>query len=285
MIPGPQGVGKTTLVQQLALGRLGFPGCDGLLGYRIRRGERRCLYLAMDRPKQAARSFRRMVSEDDRKLLDERLSVWQGPPPFDLAKYPSLLLKLCEDADADTVIIDSLKDAAIGLSDDDVGAGWNRARQGALAAGVQVAELHHMRKALSGAKAEHPSIDDVYGSTWLTSGTGSVILLNGAPGDAIVSLFHLKQPMNQLGPFKVIHDETTGRSKIWHATDLVALARRREGVTALDAAKALFDTDKPTANEKEKARRKLDQLTRNGEIWVHDKGDKATNRPAVWRTG
>lgn len=80
-----------------------------------------------------------------------------------MARYPNLLLKLCEDADADTVIIDSLKDAAIGLSDDDVGAAYNRGRQKALAAGVQVTESHHLRKALSGVKAEHPTIDDVYG--------------------------------------------------------------------------------------------------------------------------
>jgi hypothetical protein len=63
-----------------------------------------------------------------RDELDQRLLVWQGPPPHDLARYRSLLLRLCEQADADTVIVDSLKDAAIGLSDD-VGAAYNRARQ------------------------------------------------------------------------------------------------------------------------------------------------------------
>jgi hypothetical protein len=40
---------------------------------------------------------------------------------------------LCEDADADTVVVDSLKDAAIGLSHDDVGSAYNRARQIAIA--------------------------------------------------------------------------------------------------------------------------------------------------------
>ena len=41
-------------------------------------------------------------------------------------------------AKADTVIIDSLKDAYIGLTDDEASAAYNRARQTALQAGVQV---------------------------------------------------------------------------------------------------------------------------------------------------
>lgn len=143
---GPQGVGKTTLTQQLGLGRCGFEEYAELLGFRITPGQKRVLYLAMDRPKQIARSFRRMVGEAWRAELDARLVVWQGPPPNDLARYPSLLLKLCQQADADTVIVDSLKDAALKLSDDDVGAGYNRARQLAIVSGVQVIELHHLRK-------------------------------------------------------------------------------------------------------------------------------------------
>ena len=84
---------------------------------------------------------------------------------------------MARSAGAGTVVVDSLKDAAIGLTDDVVGAGWNRARQAAIVAGVQLVELHHSRKLAQGATAGQPSIDDVYGSTWLTSGTGSVILL------------------------------------------------------------------------------------------------------------
>ena len=39
-------------------------------------------------------------------------------------------------ADADTVVVDSLVDAAARLSGGEAGAGWNRARQAAIAAGV-----------------------------------------------------------------------------------------------------------------------------------------------------
>jgi len=99
-----------------------------------------------------------MVGEAMRAELDDRLAVWPGPPPHDLAKYSALLSKMCRDADADTVIVDSLKDAAVGLSDDEVGARYNRARQTAIAAGLEVIEVHHNRKALSGARADRPTL-------------------------------------------------------------------------------------------------------------------------------
>jgi hypothetical protein len=54
---------------------------------------------------------------------------------------------------------------------------------------------------LSGVKARKPTPDDVYGSTWLTAGTGSVILLNGEPGDPIVIMHHLKKPVAEGGPY------------------------------------------------------------------------------------
>jgi hypothetical protein len=54
-----------------------------------------------------------MVGEEHRTPLREHLTVWKGPPPGDLAKYPSLLLALCHQACADAVIVDSLKDATM----------------------------------------------------------------------------------------------------------------------------------------------------------------------------
>ncbi|MBG6095954.1 AAA family ATPase [Nocardioides luteus] len=280
MIAGPQGVGKTTLGQQYALGRCGFDEYVKLLGYPILPGSKRTLYLAMDRPQQAARSMRRMVGEAWRHELDDRLAVWPGPPPHDLGKYPWLLRDLCEQAGADTVIVDSLKDAFIGLTDDEAAAGWNRARQTAIADGVEVLELQHLRKNPNGIKSAGPTMDDVYGSTWLTSGCGSVVLLTGAPGDPIVGLHHLKQPADPVGPLKVIHDADAGRSEVWHATDLATVALATPGgITALDAARVLFDTDKPDLSQKEKARRRLLKLPG---IRIVDPGDKAMNRPTRW---
>ena len=91
------------------------------------------------------------------------------------------------------VIVDSLKDAAVRLSEDAVGAQWNRARQHLLAQGCQVLELHHSTKR-GPAGAPISGVADIYGSTWLTSGCGSIILLTGEPGDPIVSFRHVKQP-------------------------------------------------------------------------------------------
>jgi len=281
IIAGPQGLGKTTLAQQLLLGRAGFTEYSTLLGFPIQAGQGTALYLAMDRPRQAARSFRRMVGDSWRDELNDSVRVWQGPPPQDLARLPALLARLCDQAGADTVVVDSLKDAAVGLNDDEVGAGYNRARQHAVTAGVQVIELHHIRKQ-QGGRAATPTIDDVYGSTWLPSGAGSVILLTGAPGDPIVNLHHIKQPAAEVGPLKIIHDHTSGRSNVWQATDLVVLAGQPGGLTALDAARALFDVSKPDANQKEKARRRLQALERKGDLVVFDPGHKPTNRPQVW---
>jgi hypothetical protein len=83
----------------------------------------------------------------ERKL--GRRSVWTGPPPYDFATRTSVLASMCRSANADTVIIDSLKDGAIGLSDDAVGAAYNRARQIALEDGVPTATNHlsHSRPA------------------------------------------------------------------------------------------------------------------------------------------
>jgi hypothetical protein len=131
-----------------------------------------------------------------------------------------------------------------------VGAGYNGARQNTCAAGVECWSSTTSAKALTRVEAEHPTIDGVYGSTWITSGAGSVVLLNGKPGDAIVSFHHIKQPACEVGPFKIIHDHDTGRSKTWHSVDLVLLAKQPGGLTAVAAAMAIFETDKPTANEK-----------------------------------
>jgi hypothetical protein len=58
--------------------------------------------------------------------------------------------------------MDSLKDAAVKLVDDEVGGNVNRAIQHCNAQGVDVAVLHHQRK---GERGEKPTtLADVYGS-------------------------------------------------------------------------------------------------------------------------
>jgi replicative DNA helicase len=265
MLCGPAGVGKTTIFAQLVAARLGL--LDAVLGMPVRRTERRVLYLAMDRPPQISRAMRRLFTPEQRDYIEQHLIVRKGPPPADFAKHPDTLVRLTAQAGADTVFVDSIKDAAIGLSADEAGAGYNNARQRALAAGVEVAEAHHQRKASSDNKRPD-KLADVYGSTWLTAGAGSVLMLWGEPGDPIVDLSHLKQPMEPFGPLILAHDHATGHTSIHHQADLLLLTRYqgKVGMNARLAAQQLFSTDAPTAAELQKARRRLATLVRQGHL-------------------
>jgi hypothetical protein len=111
-------------------------------------------------------------------------------------------------------------------------------------------------------------------------GGGIDDLAQWSASDPLVSLHHLKQPAAEVGPVKVLHDQTSGRSRIWRTRDLVLRARQPGGITALDAARALNDTNNPRPADKEKARRRLDKLQRAGLLILLDPGDQATNRPA-----
>jgi len=272
MICGPSGVGKTTLAVQLVAARLGL-GKPELLGLPVVGGAKKVLYLAMDRPPQISRAMQRLFDPDQREALEERLIVWKGPPPRDLAKAPDTLLKMCELAEADTVVVDSLKDGVLKLSDDESGGGYNLARQRALAAGVEVLELHHQRKA--GGDNKKPSkIDDVFGSVWLTAGAGSVMLLWGEPGDPVVELLHIKQPSEPLGPWMVVHDHAHGESKLQRQLDILQMARYQGqvGLNVPLVAREMFMTDKPTAAQVEKARRKLNTLVNSGHLTMFEGG-------------
>lgn len=282
LLCGPAGVGKTTLGQQVALRRIGVRSGD-LLGLPVAPSDDRLLYVAADRPRQIARSFRRMVDEADRERLDDRLVVWRGPPPGDLARFPDLLLELCDKADARTVILDSLKDVAVGLANDEVGAGVNRAIQTALADGVEVGAWHHQRK--SDGTTKPKALADVFGSTWLTAGMGSVVLIWGDAGDPFVDLLHLKQPASDVGPLKLRHDHDAGTTEVVDRVELVDLARATPGgLTASAAARAIFDTEAPTKNQIEKARYRLTKLTAAGQL-VEMPGTRggSDRQPARWR--
>jgi replicative DNA helicase len=258
LLVGPDGVGKTTLAGQLALARLALRA--EVLGLPVTPTAGRVLYLACDRPAQVARSFARMVTEADREVLRARLVVWRGPPASDFVKAPETLVELAGQAGADTVIVDSLKDVADGLDKDQGGAGYNRARQRALAEGVELLELHHQRKATT-ENRKPTKLADVYGSRWLTAGAGSVALLWGEPGDPMVDFGHLKQPAEEVGPFRVLHDHDTGASTVTGEVDLVTLAAGYpNGVAAVEAARAIFEVDEPRRAQVEKARRRLEVL-------------------------
>lgn len=267
MLAGGQGLGKTTLALQIVRELLGL-GDGSLLGLPVSADAGRVLYLAMDRPNQIARAAGRIFTEADRPVLTERLHVWRGPPTRDLAANPATLAKMADYYGAGVVVVDSLKDAAVRLSEDAVGSQWNRARQNVLAQGCQILELHHTKKRNLAQPHAGPSVDDVYGSTWLTSGCGSVVLLGGEPGDPIVGFRHVKQPAEEVGPFRLLHDQAAGVMTIEHEVDLVAVVRASgvDGLTAQGAASAITEKRSPSRGDVEKARRRLDQLVTGGTL-------------------
>lgn len=263
MVVGPNGVGKSTLAAQLVRARI-----EGgrVLGLPVVPTASKVLYLAMDRPMQIRRLLNKYLGGVTREVLKERLVVWKGPPPADLAASPETLLELAQQAGADTVVVDSLKDAAVGLSSDEVGAAYNRARQIALNGGVEVLELHHMvKKGENGSKPDR--LEDVYGSIWLTAGAGSVTLLWGTAGDTLVELTHLKQPRDPLGPWQVFHDRERAVSRVYRKRDALAVlcALSERGLTTANAVAAdLFGSEKPDEGEKQKVRRKLESFEARG---------------------
>jgi AAA domain len=264
MFAAPPGLIKTTLSQQLVLARIGLRS-EPLLGYPVTPTEDRLLYIAADRPRQAAHSLRRMVRDDDRQLLAERLVVWRGPLPFDLTKSgPDALASFVAELLATTVVIDSLKDIAVGLSDDAVGAKVNMALQECIAAGIEVITNHHQRKATAENK-QPQTLDDVYGSTWLTAGHGSVLLFTGKSGDPVVRMHHVKSPATEVGPLMLDIDFMKGGVSVRGSATLLGLLEAADdGLTVADAARLLYDEPKPSEAQIEKVRRGFERLVKQG---------------------
>jgi len=273
MIAGPQGVGKSTVAQQLVLSRIGIAEPQ-LFGFPVATDDRPVLYLAMDRPAQIRRSLARMVDLADEVVTDRlqnNLIVWTGPLPLDAAEAPKEFAEWVKlrGKEPGLVIVDSLKDLATGLASDEVGSGLNAAIQRVLADGTEVALLHHLRK--SNAQNPKPDkLDDIYGSAWLTAGLGSIVLLWGRPGAESVELSHLKQPQEPVGPLIVNHGHRAGQSIASDPIErLRELARNAgpKGFTLAEAIMAVYSVE--TADPKYRsvrsaARRRLDKLTAEG---------------------
>jgi replicative DNA helicase len=260
MIYGPDGVGKTSVAQQLVLHLCGVRQ-DVLLGLPVRKAERPVLYLACDRPRQARRSLYRMIPRENHDALRGRLLVWEGPLPFTIHATPRALLDFCLLHDAGTIVIDSLKDVAGELTKPEVALKVNQAFQWLNANGVELAILHHPRKDPAGTPSKPKEIEDVYGDRNFVAGMGSVVLLWGKPGDPIVELRHLKQPAQEYGPIKLLHDHDAGVTSLYeHATLLDILVRAARPLTVPQLASLFFATDEPTKNDLEKTRRQMRRL-------------------------
>lgn len=295
MICGPQGVGKSTIVQQLMLARLGVSAPE-FCGLPVIVDERPILYLAMDRPPQIRRSLNRMVNTTDENVaavLKRQLVVWKGPPPVNAAEAPEVFAQwvAMHGRDPGVVIVDSLKDLASGLSEDAIGSGINAAMQTILANGTEFIDLHHQRKA-TGDNRKPDKLADVYGSTWLTSGMGSVLLVWGEAGASTVELSHLKQPAAPVGPLIVNHAHGQGLSSA-HDPGVTVLRLATEagadGITEAQAVAGVWGEVEDEAEyraAKKRIRRRLDKLTNDGQL-AYEPGIKGGagggGQPATWR--
>lgn len=275
MICGPQGVGKSTIVQQLMLARLGLNPPE-MCGLPVAVDERPILYLAMDRPPQIRRSINRMVDTSDETVaatLKRQLVVWKGPPPVNAAEAPEIFAKwvAMHGRDPGLVIVDSLKDLASGLGEDAVGSGINTAMQSILANGTEFIDLHHQRKATSDNR-KPDKLADVFGSTWLTSGMGSVLLVWGEAGAQRVELTHLKQPASPVGPLILDHSHAQGVSSAADPEAMVlqlATDAGAGGITEAVAVEAVYgdiEDESERSAAKKRIRRRLDKLTREGQL-------------------
>lgn len=258
MIAGHQGLGKTTIAQQLVLARIGIKP-ETFLELPVSSSSGRVLYLAMDRPRQAARSFRRMVREEDRLVMDQRLMVWRGPLPGDPLVKSHLInwvREVCPDAD--TLVVDSVKDLAPGVSDDAVGSALNSAWQSVIADGIDILLLHHGRKAKDDSKRGY-ELDTVFGSTWLTSGLGSVITLTGEPGSDEVTLHHVKQPAETVGPLDVRHEHHAGQTILTNGVRLTV-----EEALALTGSSSVSELAATTGLSEKTVRRRVKAMEEQG---------------------
>ena len=284
LVVGPPGVGKTTVLQQLALRRANVLH-GRLIGYPVAIDTQRLsLYLALDRPQQIRRSFKRMVSEQH-KLGN--LIVWSGPLPFNITRTPQLLAEFVHElgdiagTPVGSVFADSLKDMASPLSSEDVGSAVNIAIAGVLASQVEFAAAHHQRKA-SNENKKPTSLADVYGSAWITAGAGSVVLLWGEPGDMTVELTHLKQPAEDCGPLRVSHDHIRGITTCCDQIDPWAILHGvgDTGITVAAYAKAIYG-ESPDRRAVERARRRLDRYVSDGTATRNE--PEQNGEPVVYR--
>jgi replicative DNA helicase len=264
-VAGPTGIGKGTLLQQIALRRCGLIRTT-LFGLPVEVSDGVDLYLALDRPHQIRRSMARMVEQKDLVLLNSKLLIWHGQLPFNLTNNPEKFAPFLEGLGVRTVYIDSLKDAFLKLNSDEGGAAVQYAFSEAMSAGIEVAASHHMRKK-QGEDGGPTNIDSVYGSQMITASAGSVVLLWGSPGDPVFELRHLKQPAEQFNNAKVRHDQITGTMGLLDQPDLQIVLQTVKEITVKQWAVQMFGKSeaKLTANEVEKARRALDGKVKSGD--------------------
>lgn len=262
---GPPGAGKSTLAHLVVFGRLGL--VPDVLGFPVRDDGRKVLYLAMDRPKQIMRAMRRLARPAHANTLRDRLIVHPGPLDFNITKGENrnALRDMALRNGVGTIVVDSVKDALPNASDEDAAGAYNLARQAALAAGVEWIELHHNRKA-NGTNKEPNTLEDVYGSRWLTAGAGSVLSLwQDEPGSPVVALRHIRASGEKWRDTTLILDPEAGTLATESEETLEDfIGRNPKGFTVAQAVSALHKGKAATRGQAQTVRNKLKRLEKRG---------------------
>lgn len=300
MIPSDQGLGKSFTAQQVVLGRLGL-GPGHLLDLTIHRlaAEKSIVYLALDRPRQIARSMARLFNTDsEREVAQRRLKIWTKPVPIDILGDPHAFADWVQDTfgtDVGDVIVDSIKDLTpADLSKGDVGQSLDMAWKECRARGMSTLLLHHERKTGGDTSRANrqPSLDNIYGSVWLTSGMDSVLHIQGKQGANIVTYTHLKPIIELLDPIDAMHDQDRGRTEVIALTKkpgdpsadkvaqtLAVVTRGSVGGAVVTAADIVSVTGFSPAS----ANRYVRTLLASGQIEEASPYVKATATPATYR--
>lgn len=222
LIPADQGLGKSFTAQQIEAARLGV-GPMNLLGLPIAPLDpgKIVVYLALDRPRQIARSMARLFRTDrERAIARERLRIWTKPVPVDVLGDTFAFADWVQETFGDNVgdlVVDSMKDLTpANLSNGEVGQALDMAWKECRARGMSTLILHHERKTDSKESRANrqPSLDNIYGSVWLTSGMDSILHISGKQGENYVTYTHLKPIVNMLDPIDAMHDQENGRTEV-----------------------------------------------------------------------
>ncbi|MEX3644340.1 bifunctional DNA primase/polymerase [Mycolicibacterium porcinum] len=288
MVFGTDGAGKSTIMQQLTLTRMGL-GNDEVLGFPVVQSDQPILYLALDRPEQIRRSIARMVDLTDpavRDRLKRKLIVWRGALPFhcdlDPKAFADWAMQIGGD-DLGLVVADSVKDMVSSCTEDSAGMGFNDTVQHITTRGVEFACCHHNRKP-NATNARPRKLADVYGSRWLTAGLGSVLNI-WKLDDQRRELTQLKTPYgNPVDPVEYTDDYTRGvfnTTGNWTDALVSALVSAGErGLTDAEAVAGAFNVT-PKDDTFHAYRKRITRLLRR---WTEEPGT-AYERAETLRNG
>jgi replicative DNA helicase len=137
--------------------------------------------------------------------------------------------------------------------------------------GVDVVSLHHPRKTNQANPQKSLAVDDVYGSTWVTAGQGSIIALNGTPGSGVAKFRHLKHPVDEVAGFDIEIDYATGSVSAVGTRSVVDFLEAQAGgpVSTPEIIAYVEGTPDYTPARAKAIHRQLDRLVTAGAVTKH----------------